>query len=243
MTGGSYPARPARPVADAPIAALADADALAKGWLLTLIAGAPLQSVAEVSTDELAREAPQLCKAIIAALGSDTALARLEDDGDLHAVAARAGGMTGATDAAGSMAAMAALRASLWNAVAEELHHPEPEFVGALATRLSRVCDVVAAAALAQDARVFAASQFADAAGTKHAAQVEPGVSGEPPVAVKPVEPDRPDESAAPSGDAEPTPVAPDTTAPDDVIAHLGVATLILLIAPASRSWEGQEKR
>jgi len=149
MLAGPNPVPPARPVADAPLDALADAEALAKGWLLTLIAGAPLQQAAAVPAAELARDAPGLCAAMAAALASDEALVRLRAGGDLEPLAARAGRLAGAVDPAGTAGATAALRSVLWAAVTDGLRRPEPELVAALAARLGVVCDVVAAAALA----------------------------------------------------------------------------------------------
>ena len=61
MLAGSPFARPARPVADAPLAALSDGEELAKAWLLLLLAQAPLAAAASVPAADLAREAPELC--------------------------------------------------------------------------------------------------------------------------------------------------------------------------------------
>jgi GGDEF domain-containing protein len=159
MLAGSNPVHAARPVADAPLAALADAESLAKGWLLTLIAAAPLQQAAAVPASELAREAPGLCAAIAAALASDDALGRLRPGGDLEPLAARAGRLAGAVDPAGAASATAALRSVLWAAVTDGLRRPEPELVAALAARLALVCDVVAGAALAAQGAAPAAAQ------------------------------------------------------------------------------------
>ncbi len=53
---------PARPVADAPVAALTAApDALARDWLVALLARVPLAGAAAVPVADLAREAPALC--------------------------------------------------------------------------------------------------------------------------------------------------------------------------------------
>jgi hypothetical protein len=82
---------PARPVADAPVAALTAApDALARDWLVALMARAPLTAAASVPVAELAREAPALCAAMVRALASELELERLAQ-GDLAALAARAG--------------------------------------------------------------------------------------------------------------------------------------------------------
>jgi GGDEF domain-containing protein len=149
MLAGSTPARPARPVADTPLAELADADALAKGWLLTLVAAAPLARAATLPTAELARDAPPLCSAMVAALASDAALERLRPGGDLGPLAARAGRLAGAADPAGAAGALGALRAVLWNETLAVLRHPEPQLVADLAARLGLVCDTVATGAIA----------------------------------------------------------------------------------------------
>ena len=155
MLAGSTPARAPRPVADAPLEALVDSDGLAKGWLLTLIADAPLAQAAAVPAAELARDAPPLCAAMTASLASSDALDRLRPAGDLAPLAARAGRVAGAVDPAGTAGALAALRGVLWNAIADGLRAPDPELVSALAARLGHVCDVVAASALASAPAAF----------------------------------------------------------------------------------------
>src|SRR5947199_9791581 len=82
----------ARPVADAPVAALvADAEDVAKAWLLELVAAGPLSGAASLPLDAFSREAPTLCAAVARALGDDVELARLQARGDLAAVAAGRG--------------------------------------------------------------------------------------------------------------------------------------------------------
>lgn len=196
MLAGSNPARAARPVADAPLDALADADALAKGWLLTLIADAPLQQAAALPAADLARDAPPLCAAMCAGLMSEDALDRLRGDGDLVPLAARAGRLAGAVDPAGTAGALAALRAVLWSAVADGLRRPDPELVADLAARLGLVCDVVVAAALAQGAPAAPAPA------------PEAAPDAEPRLAVVP---------AAPAATPTPTPRAEAPSVPADV--------------------------
>ncbi|MBX5440826.1 MAG: hypothetical protein IRZ32_04780, partial [Solirubrobacteraceae bacterium] len=104
----------ARPVADAPVAALvARAEDVARDWLLALLHGAPLSAAADVPVAELAREAPPLCAAIARALADDVELDRLAG-GDLRAAARAAGRIAGARDAAGAVAAVDALRGAVW---------------------------------------------------------------------------------------------------------------------------------
>ena len=148
MLTGSPFARPARPVADAPLHALSDTEELAKGWLLVLLAQGPLSAAASVPAADLAREAPTLCGAMTSALASEAELDRLRPAGDLALLAARAGALAGAVDPAGAAAAVSALRGVLWAAMADALVRPEPEHVAALSQRLALVADVVAAAAL-----------------------------------------------------------------------------------------------
>src|SRR3954454_16483386 len=101
----------ARPVADAPVAALvAGAEDLAKAWLLELVAAGPLSDALELPLGDLAREGPALCTAVARALGDAAELARLRPDGDLPPLAGRAAALAGARDAASAAAAVEALR-------------------------------------------------------------------------------------------------------------------------------------
>src|SRR5204863_415730 len=71
----------ARPVADAPVAALiAGADELAKGWLLELVASGPLAAASGLPLDDLVRDGPALCAAMARALSDDAELARPASD-------------------------------------------------------------------------------------------------------------------------------------------------------------------
>jgi GGDEF domain-containing protein len=78
MQPGAPRRRPARPVPEAPIEALAaDAERLAKGWLLAVIEREPLSEAAGILAGEWAAEGPRVCEAVVRALGSDEALERL----------------------------------------------------------------------------------------------------------------------------------------------------------------------
>jgi GGDEF domain-containing protein len=142
------PLRRPRPVADAPIAELRDGVAIAKGWLLALLAGRPLGGAADVPVAALSREAPGLAAAVLRALVSDTELERLGARGDLADVAARAGALAGATEPAGIVAAVEDLRGSAWRELVAELRAPDARLVADLADRLAHVCGAVAQAAL-----------------------------------------------------------------------------------------------
>jgi GGDEF domain-containing protein len=146
-----------RPVADIPPAALADGETVAKAWLLALLADRPLADAAEVPVAEVAAHGPELCAAVLRAVGSRAGLERLAPGGEAAALAASAGAFAGARDPAGAVAAVAALRRAVWSvlmstdgAIAGAAGPVDPGTVAALAERLACVTDVVAAAALAR---------------------------------------------------------------------------------------------
>src|SRR4051794_458353 len=154
----------ARPVADAPVAALiADADELGKGWLLELVASGPLAAAQGLPLDDLIRDGPALCSAVARALGDDVELARLAPGGDLAPLAARAAALAGAHDPRAAVAAVDALRRVIWDASLAELPRAPGALVADLADRLAAVCSGVVAAALADAGD--AAQRGADAPG------------------------------------------------------------------------------
>jgi GGDEF domain-containing protein len=148
MPEAPFGARRPRPVADVPPAALADGQAAAKGWLLGLLAARPLRDAVAVPTEELAREAPGLCAAVLRAVGSDADLPRLQAGGDLVALAAATARLAGARDPAAVVTAVGALRAALWEALVATMGPLDQPTTAALAERLAHVCDMVALAAL-----------------------------------------------------------------------------------------------
>jgi hypothetical protein len=121
MSDGRAP----RPVADVPPPALAGGEAVAKAWLLELLAGAPLADAAAVPVDELAAEGPALCAALLAAVGAQDGLDRLRPRGDRAGLAASAARLAGARDAAAAARAVAALRRALWAALRAGAEPPE----------------------------------------------------------------------------------------------------------------------
>jgi GGDEF domain-containing protein len=147
----SFRRRRPRPVADAPVEELvAAADELARDWLLSLLADAPLAEAARVPVAELAAHAPGLCAAMARALASDAELDRLAG-GDLAPLAARAGRLAGAPGAPDAAAAIDALRSVLWAAALEALRRPDATLVAELADRLAAVAAAVTAASLRAD--------------------------------------------------------------------------------------------
>ena len=148
MPDAPFGARRPHPVADVPPAGLADGQAPAKGWLLALVAARPLRDAPALPMPDLARDAPELCAAILRAVGSDGDLRRLQDGGDLVALAARAGPLAGAGGPAAAVAAVAQLRAALWQALTLAMAPLDAATTAALAERLAFVCDAVSAATL-----------------------------------------------------------------------------------------------
>src|SRR3954453_11617126 len=148
MPDAPHGARVPRAVAGVPPPALADGEAVAKAWLLELVAAASLERAAAVPVAELAARGPALCAALLAAVGSPEGLERLGPGGDRAALAADAGALAGATDAVAGAEAVAALRRALWAAVRAELRDLDAAATAALAERVAHVADVVAAAVL-----------------------------------------------------------------------------------------------
>ncbi|MGN6187993.1 MAG: diguanylate cyclase domain-containing protein [Conexibacter sp.] len=152
MTDPDPPAtpRPNRPMpverAEAELLA-GRAQAVAKGWLLTLLERAPLDDVAAIPTADLAAEGPAVCAAFARALGSGRDLDRLRASGDLAPLAQRIGPLSGAHDAASTLAAVDALRACLW-AAALDARGARADDLAPLAERLAEVALVVGTTAL-----------------------------------------------------------------------------------------------
>jgi len=144
------PPRPSRPLplerADAELLA-GRAQALAKGWLLTLLERAPLDAVAAIPAAELACEGPAICAAFARALGADVELDRLRPAGELAALARRIPALAGAHDATETLAAVDALRACLW-AAALEARGSRTDDLAPLAERIAEVELVVGTTAL-----------------------------------------------------------------------------------------------
>jgi diguanylate cyclase (GGDEF)-like protein len=134
------------PALDAPVAGLGDAEALAKVWLLELIAARPLGEAARLPTERLVADGPALVAAVIGALVSDRELERLSPDGELGGLAAAAGSIAGAGGSAEVVAALERLRSVVWAAIERTAPGRPPRH---LAGRLAHVCAKVAEAALA----------------------------------------------------------------------------------------------
>jgi hypothetical protein len=148
----------ARAVADAPVEALlARSEELARRWVIAQLAARPLQEMADVPVQRLARDAPAFCEQLVRALASDAELERLLHGDAPSSRENRLGGVAGGVlePAAGGASAIAAsleaLRAVVWRAALAELSDPPAALVGDLADRLAFVCASALAAALDAD--------------------------------------------------------------------------------------------
>lgn len=148
MADGFHGIRRPRPVAGVPRDTAAEGVAVARAWLLALIAAVPLAEAGAVPVADLAADGPELCAALLRAVGSDTELERLEPGGDLEPLAAGAAGLAGARDAAAAARAVARLRDALWRELSAEVPRDDGAWAGALAERIAHVADVVTAAVL-----------------------------------------------------------------------------------------------
>jgi GGDEF domain-containing protein len=146
MSDGPFAARPPRPVAGVPPPSLADGREVAKGWLLGLLAAAPLEAAAAVPAGDLVADGPALCAALLRAVGSNEDLERLRAG---HVPpAATAGRLAGAASPPAAAAAVARLRDAAWTALAAQAGPLDGPATAALAARLAHVCDVITARVL-----------------------------------------------------------------------------------------------
>jgi GGDEF domain-containing protein len=140
--------RPARPVPEAPLEPLAaDAERLAKGWLVALIEQQPLSEAPAIASRDWAREAPRACAAAVRALGSDAELARLGPGWS------------------GIEASVGALRAVLWSELRAAWPDAAPDQVWDLGERLALVIESLSATRPAWPAALEHAVARARAAG------------------------------------------------------------------------------
>ena len=137
------------PSLDAPVAGLGDADALAKSWLLELIAARPLGEAARLPTERMGVDGSQARRR-----GDRRARLRprtgAADPGGRPRRPRRGGGsIAGAGGPAEVVAALERLRSVVWAAIERTAPGPPPLH---LASRLAHVCATVAEAALAAGA-------------------------------------------------------------------------------------------
>ncbi len=120
--------RPARPLPEAPVEALAaDAERLAKGWLVAVIEQQPLSSAPAILAGEWVQDGPRLCEAVLRSIGADEPL----------------GGLRGTAPRFAPPAALDALRAVVWSALRAAWPEAGPDEVWDLGERLAVVIDAL----------------------------------------------------------------------------------------------------
>ena len=176
----------ARPVADAPVAALLErCEELARRWAIALIVERPLAEMPEVPLEDLAREAPGVCAQVVRAYDSEAELGRIAASESSRGRAGAAPTVRlGALDARATVEHIEALRGVIWEATLAELDDPPMRQVAELADRLASVCATLLAAALGE-AMALSPQEEPAPASTRAQGQVlftaqrpEPGRSG-----------------------------------------------------------------
>ncbi len=167
------PRRP-RPVAGLPAV---DSRAVAKSWLLELVAAASLDDAAALPLAELAREGPGLAAAVVAALSDDVALRRLQPGGNLDWLSARTAALAGAAGPGGAVRAAEALRRAA-QAEIRAAGRIDALTAAELADRLAAVCALIAESAVAPGPPPPPVAAE-PAAGAPEAAATEPPPAGE----------------------------------------------------------------
>lgn len=144
-----------RPVAELSLDPLQERSSeISRSWAIALIEGQPPESLGSVKLDDLARDAPVLVSALLAAVTSDAELERIVGGGrSTDSPAAQLGPMAGAVDPAGVVGAAEALRSVLWEALLDEFGVSAPDPVRAraltdLSNRLAHVCAAILPLAL-----------------------------------------------------------------------------------------------
>lgn len=159
----THPPPRAGPVAGLPIDSLLErADDVARRWAISLVLARPLDGLGELPLEELAREAPDLCRQAMRALESDEELDRLTGAGqgkarEDSAPARRLALIAGAGDPHATVEAAEALRGALWETILEEVGWPafdqlSSRRVADLSDRLAFVCSSMVGAGLASSA-------------------------------------------------------------------------------------------
>jgi GGDEF domain-containing protein len=149
MERGVLRRRRPRPVVSGGVEALLlRTEELAKGWLLALVEDAPLDGAAAILADEVARDGPRICDAVVRAIYDEADLRRIEQAGVLEPLASRVAELAGARTAEAAGQAVQALRDVVWSALRAELAQTDPEVLADAGERLSLVTGLVLAAVL-----------------------------------------------------------------------------------------------
>lgn len=143
-----------RPVAELALEPLLERTReLARRWAIALILDGPLESLGAVPLEDLAREAPELIGALLGAVSSEEELEQLLARSPTGSPGPRIPTMSGATDAAGVVAAVEELRGVLSDALMDHLEGgagvgPGVRQLTDLADRLAHVCAAIIPSAL-----------------------------------------------------------------------------------------------
>lgn len=108
---------------------------VAKAWIERLVGGAPLEEVAALPLQTLARDAPGLCATLVRALGSEDEMALLP------LLAANVAAMAGAREPHTATVAVAALREATFVSVLDAVEGADGAWVSRLAQRVAYACD------------------------------------------------------------------------------------------------------
>lgn len=134
--------------------ALARRDEITRRWVIALVSSRPLEDLAGLPLELLARRGPELCEQLIDAVRCDRELERLRGRvqagaGDAAGGAVGVGELTGARTAAELVEALELLRGVLCEALREEISEPSSRQTADLCERVAHVCAVTLAGALA----------------------------------------------------------------------------------------------
>jgi GGDEF domain-containing protein len=121
---------------------------LAKGWLLALVEDVPLEEAAEILAGDVARDGPRICDAVIRAVCDEADLKRIQRDGVLEPLVARAGELSGARTPEAAAHSVETLKDVVWSAMRAELASEDPDLLADTAERLALVAEEVRAAVL-----------------------------------------------------------------------------------------------
>src|SRR5581483_5189378 len=161
-------ARLARPVWDPQVWQLLEqSDDITKGWLLELVERRPLARAESLLVGRLATSGPQLCDALVRALGSHQDLTVLQPGGAMATTLVELGAFVDAHGPFELSAALELLRGVVSNTLRAALANPDPELIWALGERLSLVFEIARGTALS-GAEALAASGAPVAAHAPH---------------------------------------------------------------------------
>jgi hypothetical protein len=171
MTDETHARPPSRawPVSEPSLeASAAQAEELARRWVVALVTARPVRDLGALPLDELAGKAPALCRQLLLALSSESELDRLLSAPGTRGVPSPApvalAALSGARGPSELADVVEALRGAAWELLRDELASTTPDSrwaraAGELSDRLAHVCSRLLAAALAAEAGASAAHE------------------------------------------------------------------------------------